>query len=328
MPIDNIQTLYSILDNINMGIVLIDSGDCVVFWNNFMAKHSGIGAEELKGKNLFDVFSYLPRQWLELKLRSVKLIKNYSFISWTQRPYLFRFNHNRPITGGEVMEYMRQDCTLIPIQEGSTGKTYICITVQDMTEVAASQNKITEISDINRTLEHMTNHDSLTSIYNRAYVEKQIEYEFNKAKRYKSSFSLVMFDLDHFKTVNDTFGHLAGDEVLKRVSAEVRTHLRSTDILGRYGGEEFLILMPETKEDPSSAACERLRKTVESMIVRYDGMEISVTVSIGLVQFRPDMKDYLQVLHEADIALYHSKKSGRNAATKYKLTGCIKVTPS
>ncbi len=326
MPIDNIKTLYALIDNVNMGVVVIDPSDRVVLWNNFMAKHSGVAAADLCGKNLFDVFSYLPRQWLELKLRSVRLIKNYSFISWSQRPYLFRFAHSRPITG-ETIEYMHQDCTLIPIQDEESGTLHVCITVQDMTEVVASRNKINEISDINRTLEHMTNHDPLTSLYNRTYVEKQIEYEFNKASRYKGIFTVAMFDLDHFKGVNDSFGHLAGDEVLKRVAEEVKAQLRSSDVFGRYGGEEFFLLLPETAEEASAAACERIRAILESMRVVFGDNEISVTVSMGLVQFRPDHKEYLQMLHEADIALYHSKRNGRNAVTKYRMTGCVKVTP-
>lgn len=321
IPIDNIQTLHDIIDHINIGITVLDTHNQVIFWNRFMVKHSGISSSDLIGRNLFDVFSYLPRQWLELKLKSVRLIKNYSFVSWTQKAYLFRFNHTRMISG-ESIEYMPQDCTFIPVNNSGTGETYVCIAIHDMTDVVASQQKIIEINDINKTLEHMTNHDGLTSIYNREYVEKQIEYEFSKAKRYGTLFSLILFDIDKFKNVNDTFGHLAGDEVLKNTAATIKAQLRSSDVFGRYGGEEFMLLLPETNIENTTFLSQRIRNSIERMSTFYGNTEIKITISLGVVQFRPDIKDYLQILHEADIALYHSKQNGRNAVTQYKITGC------
>ena len=321
MVIDNIETLHALLDHINIGVTVLDENNQVLFWNQFMAKHSGITAADLVGKNIFTVFSYLPRQWMELKLKSVRLIKNYSFVSWTQKPYLFRFSHNSMMTGDGV-EFMNQDCTFIPIKNSATGETYVCITIHDMTDVVISQMKLSEIKDINQTLEQMTNHDSLTSLYNRIYAENQIEFEFNKAKRYGNIFSIVFFDIDRFKKINDTYGHLAGDEVLIKISETVKNQLRSSDILGRYGGEEFLILLPETNLESASALSQRVRHKIENTTTYFQKTPIKVTVSLGVVQFRPDIKNYLQMIHEADVALYHSKQNGRNAVTQYKITGC------
>lgn len=321
MPIDNIEILHDIIDHVNIGITVLDGHNQVIFWNQFMVKHSGISASDLIGRNLFEVFTYLPREWLELKLKSVRLIKNYSFVSWTQKPYLFRFHHNRMISG-ESIEYMHQDCTFIPVQNSDTGETYVCIAIHDMTDVVASQHKIIEINDINKTLQHITNHDALTSIYNREYVENQIECEFAKSKRYGSLFSLILFDIDRFKEVNDSFGHLAGDAVLRNTAATIKTQLRASDVFGRYGGEEFLILLPETNLDSTAFLAQRVRNSIEQMVTVYDNIQIRITISLGVVQFRPDIKDHLQMVHEADIALYHSKESGRNAVTQYKITGC------
>ncbi|MCP4114151.1 MAG: diguanylate cyclase [Desulfobacteraceae bacterium] len=327
MIIDNLKTIYSILDNINIGVMVLDSNDHVVYWNHFMEKHSGIHSDELLGKNLFDVFTYLPRQWLKLKLKSVKLIKNYSFVSWTQRPYLFQFSHNRPITG-DMIEFMHQNCTFIPIQESESKETLICITIQDMTEVVEFQNKIMEMNAINNSLVQITNHDELTAIFNRSYVEKQIKLEFEKAKRHGTIFSILFLDLDKFKRVNDTYGHLAGDEILRKVSENIKNHLRGTDIFGRYGGEEFFMLLPDTGKAAAATLANRIRKAVEQQTVPYGNEEVQVTISIGVVQFRPDMEDFLQMMHEADIAMYHSKKNGRNTVTEYKITGCRTVPQS
>lgn len=321
MVIDNINTLTDIIENINIGVAAVDEQNRLVAWNKFMVKNSGIQSAELMGQNLFDAFSYLPRQWMELKMRSVRLIKNYSFVSWTQKPYLFRFKNNRMMNEQNI-EFMHQDCTFIPVTNAETKETYVCITVTDMTDVVASHKKLTEINDINKTLEHITNHDALTSLFNRAYVEEQISREFDKAKRYGNPFSLVFFDIDKFKHVNDTWGHLAGDEVLKNVADTVRNQLRAPDIFGRYGGEEFLILLPETAAASALHLSQRLKKGVGDMITRFGENEIRITISMGLVQFRPDIGNYLQMIHEADVALYHSKTGGRNAITQYKTTGC------
>ena len=223
---------------------------------------------------------------------------------------------------GDGVEFMNQDCTFIPIKNSTTGETYVCITIHDMTDVVISQMKLSEIKDINQTLEQMTNHDNLTSLYNRVYAENQIEFEFNKAKRYGNIFSIVFFDIDRFKDINDTYGHLAGDEVLIKISETVKNQLRSSDILGRYGGEEFLILLPETNLESASALSQRVRQKIERTTTYFQKTPIKVTVSLGVVQFRPDIKNYLQMIHEADVALYHSKQNGRNAVTQYKITGC------
>ncbi|WP_459914980.1 GGDEF domain-containing protein [Desulfocicer niacini] len=321
MGIDNIQTLYNILNHINIGMTVLDDQNRIVVWNQFMAKHSGIDEADLLGKNLFDVFAYLPEQWLELKLKSVRLIKNYAFVSWRQKPYLFRFHHKSMMTG-ENIDFMHQDCTFIPVKNELTGEVYVCIAIHDMTDVVISQMKFAEINDINRTLEQMTNHDNLTSLYNRAYVEKQIELEFDKAKRYGNEFSIVFCDIDKFKLVNDTHGHLAGDEVLKNVSATLQNQLRASDILGRYGGEEFIILLPETNLEMASNLSRRLCRTIEGIVTHFHDVEIKTSISLGVVQFRSDIQNYLQMIHEADVALYHSKKNGRNVVTQYKITGC------
>jgi diguanylate cyclase (GGDEF)-like protein len=217
---------------------------------------------------------------------------------------------------------MHQDCTFIPVSDPLTGQIYVCITIHNMTDVVISQMKLSEISDINKTLEQITNHDNLTSLYNKMYIESQIQQEFNKAKRYGNIFSVLFFDIDDFKGVNDQYGHLAGDEVLKKIAETMKNHLRQSDIIGRYGGEEFLILLPETNLESASMLAQRLRTTTESMTTQYKDTDIKVTISLGVVQFRPDIKNASQMIHEADLALYHSKKNGRNRVTRYKITGC------
>jgi diguanylate cyclase (GGDEF)-like protein len=309
----------SIVNNMSVGVVVLDLSYRVVLWNSFMTKHSGVEREDAMGRDLFEIFPYLSKSWLELKFLSLKILKSYSFVSWKQRPYLFKFKHNRPITG--VAGYMYQDCTFIPIPDEEGRTIYICVTIQDMTEAAESQRVVDEIIDVNKALRLMTNYDALTSVYNRGYIEKQIETEFSKSKRYGNAFSIIMYDLDFFKKINDTYGHLAGDEVLKCVSKKVGSMLRNTDALGRYGGEEFIVILTETNEENAVALADRIRAAVEKMSITSCDYTINVTISMGVIEFRRDLKDYLQMLHEVDIALYNSKKQGRNRVTKYVLAG-------
>lgn len=126
-----------------------------------------------------------------------------------------------------------------------------------------------------------------------------------------------MFDIDHFKKVNDTYGHQAGDEVIRLVSSTLRKNLRQTDIAGRYGGEEFGVILADTSAKSAVVFCERLRKQIEAAEVHHDGQTIKVTVSLGISEIHPDKDDYKQWLECADQALYRCKENGRNQTQIY-----------
>ena len=314
----------TIVDNIDNGIVLLDESNKIILWNPFMERHSGITSEMIKGQNIFDAFAYLPQSWLELKLQSVRLLKSYSFISWTQRPYLFQFKPKTEIIGDQLM-YMYQDSTFFPVMDN--GQTYVCIIIKDVTENVSFSRKIAEMKDMTQTLVEIANYDALTSISNRGYIENQLKQEFNRAKRYKSAFSLLMLDIDHFKDVNDVHGHLAGDEVLKKLTNTVAEQIRDSDLFGRFGGEEFIIILPNASEDETIIVAEKLRGAVEQLTTIYKKININVTISQGFIQYTPEIKDYLQMLHDADLALYHSKKNGRNQTAQFKDNMCLSVRP-
>lgn len=133
--------LEFIVDRVEVGIFAVDREFRVVLWNRFMATHSQLSEEEVVGKNLFDCFAELPRKWLERKIESVFILKNYAFTSWEQRPFLFRFHHNRPITGG--VDAMRQNCTFLPQKNSSGEVELVCVTLVDFTDTAMFQNRLT-----------------------------------------------------------------------------------------------------------------------------------------------------------------------------------------
>ena len=134
------RLLPFIVDRIEVGIFALDKGCNVVLWNSFMATHSGHAADEVIGRNLFDCFPDLPRQWLSRKIESVFVLKNYAFTSWEQRPYIFRFDHNRPITGG--VDAMRQSCILLPLKDAAGEVEFVCVTLIDFTDTAMFQGRL------------------------------------------------------------------------------------------------------------------------------------------------------------------------------------------
>lgn len=153
--------------------------------------------------------------------------------------------------------------------------------------------------------------DALTGVYNRRGLFQIGDFEFIRARRMNRPFSILMFDIDHFKKINDTHGHLAGDQILQELAERCRTNSRAIDVVCRYGGEEFIIFLPDTGKDTAQTVAERLRRKVMDTNFHTDAGEIQVTISIGVTQARE--RDSLKTLIErADHALYAAKRAGRN----------------
>jgi len=155
--------------------------------------------------------------------------------------------------------------------------------------------------------------DSMTRIYNKGFLLEALEAEFKRAKALHSDFSVLFFDLDHFKKVNDTFGHDAGDYVLKEFTQLVKaSHLRPKDIFARYGGEEFVVLLLNTNAAAAMELAEKIRASVESHAFTYEGKRMPVTTSMGVAELRADIESAQTLLKNADKALYSAKQGGRN----------------
>lgn len=159
--------------------------------------------------------------------------------------------------------------------------------------------------------------DGLTGIYNRRYLDERIDGEIAFSKRHKTVLSMVIFDIDHFKSVNDNYGHPAGDAVLKQLAARVAETIRTEDVLARYGGEEFAILCRDINEDDATLLGERLRLHVEvAPFDLPDGTELSVTVSVGVSELR-EFSTAKELIDAADKALYRAKETGRNQVIRF-----------
>jgi two-component system cell cycle response regulator len=161
------------------------------------------------------------------------------------------------------------------------------------------------------TIYRMTIIDGLTQIHNKRYLMETLEREIPRARRHARPLSVVMFDIDHFKSINDNYGHLAGDYVLKELATLVKSRLRPDDIVGRYGGEEFCALLPETSLPGAAAIAEDLRRRVQERAFVFEGETIPVTVSLGCSELSVDT-DVLTLIKTADERLYDAKRGGRN----------------
>lgn len=176
-------------------------------------------------------------------------------------------------------------------------------------------NKIDVIKKINfmySQTRYLSVTDPLTGLYNRRHFEDNLEREFLRASRYNNELSFAIIDIDFFKKVNDTYGHSAGDYILKEVAYLILQNLRKTDMVFRYGGEEFTVIITETPIERAVVPLERLRKAVEEYPFNHNGQKIQVTISVGVSEVSKKIETVNQLFEDADKALYKAKENGRN----------------
>jgi diguanylate cyclase (GGDEF)-like protein len=194
--------------------------------------------------------------------------------------------------------------------------------LQSMLRIKRLQEELEErerqLLEANTRLRHMSQTDGLTGVDNRRHLEERLDEMFEHAKRLEEPFACVMCDLDRFKAVNDTHGHQAGDAVLKQFARILRNEMREIDHVGRYGGEEFMMLLPGTVLDAALIFAERVRKQVESHTFTFDGGSIQRTASFGVSAWpHPRINDTDALVRSADDALYVAKETGRNRVVRF-----------
>ncbi|CAD6518763.1 diguanylate cyclase [Paraburkholderia sabiae] len=300
-----------VVERVGFGIFVLDRQMNVLMWNRFMQDHSGLSAQQVVGKSIFASFPELPRVWLTRKLESVFQLGSFAFSSWEQRPYLFKFDHDRPITGG--VDFMQQDCTFMPIMREREVEA-VCVTVSDVTDVSIMQR---EREEAVAKLQEYADRDGLTGIANRRYFEARLRDEYTRWQRYGGELSILLFDLDHFKKINDQFGHVVGDAVLREMAQRVAHVVRAQDTFGRFGGEEFALLLPCTPLEDAMLVAEKIRHTIGDTPVDVQGVDVPVTASVGGAAARAGVPAYEALINEADAALYSAKRQGRNRSVAF-----------
>jgi len=307
IELKDIHWLIDMIQNIDVGLVVIDLEMNVQVWNGFMENHSGLLTAHVVDKKLNELFTDIPEDWLQQKLETICVLKNKAFTTWEQRPYLFKFKSYRPITSNA--EFMYQNVTFLPLTDITQKVTQVCMIIYDVTDVALNKQVALEA---NKKLEQLSHTDALTQLHNQGYWNECCKDEFKRHTRTQQPASLLMIDIDKFKIVNDTYGHPFGDKVIRQVAICIRENMRETDIAGRYGGEEFTLILVDTNLDEAKIVAERIRKSIEAVEYNHQEKIVKVTASLGLAQITNNIPDSKNWVKTADLGLYIAKDGGRN----------------
>jgi diguanylate cyclase (GGDEF)-like protein len=311
--LSELHWLLAIVQSIDVGVVVLDREYRINVWNTFMENRSGRLPDDVRAKSFFELFPEVDEHWFRRKVESVATLGTPSFTIWEQRPYLLRFKNYQPITGLE--DFMYQNTTLMPLKGLSGGIEQICLIIYDVTDVATNR---LQLQAANQELQRLSSTDRLTGLFNRGHWEEMLRQDYARHRRYDRNAALVMFDIDHFKKINDSYGHQAGDAVIQQTAELIRQSMRDADIAGRYGGEEFVVLLPDTESEGAVTFAERLRQSIEAHEVVHEGQTIRFTVSLGIADLSQPTSGYAQLIERADTALYQSKSAGRNQVSLYR----------
>lgn len=274
-------------------ILAIDETLNFVYFNKEAEKLFGYSAEEIKGKHLHTL---IPERFHEKHYNSIgQFIES----DITSRLMNDRVSLEVPGLRSDKSEFF-SEISIIKIQLKS--ELFLVAIIRDITKSKEIENKLKVFAE----------YDGLTGIYNRRKTEEVVENEIGRASRYHKDLAILMLDIDHFKRINDTYGHDNGDLALKHFVKTIKDNLRRIDCFGRWGGEEFIVALPEIDRNGLKIVAEKLRASIEnSSIVSEDGDEISFTISIGVSIFG-EGASFSLLLKQADQALYLAKTEGRN----------------
>lgn len=301
-----------ILEHIQAMVVLVERDGNLVSWNRAFESHKtncpqagnlqDCFAEKEKAK-LFDRLQLnQPDQFViefGSDLDEKTIFYNCSLIPLDDDRFLFiaeRSDTNSSLH--EIIQHLSRRLKMFQVESESAKKI--------------ARNKQTEVEAILTQAKELSNVDALTFLPNRRMIVRELQDEVLRAGRYNTPLSISVVDVDFFKNVNDTYGHLVGDEVLRNVAYQLRDHIRHPDLAGRYGGEEFLILLPNTESAEAAEQALRLCKYVRETKVHVNNHVLSVTISIGVTQFQPGADTWDSLLNRADNAMYEAKSNGRD----------------
>lgn len=316
-----------IIEHMTMGIVVIDDNGKVLEANRGSASFASVTKGDnfemekflasLHSQEGVGEFLYRYRHYPQERLQTELTLQDQRHVSIQISPVLDRTKSvlGRIITFHDVTELRKLVDEMNRKNEALHERNLELITIQD------------ELYRVNQKLEQMAITDSLTGCYNRRFLMQQLEHEALLNLRYRIPFSIFLFDIDFFKQINDRYGHLAGDEVIRRTAEIVKSQLRRTDILARYGGEEFTVYLPHTNREQAERLADRIMNAVEENRIESDQEQIGITISMGIVtednfdQQVDDVKEYLRGLFSrVDSALYKAKNDGRNRAVIAQVT--------
>ena len=298
-----------ILDTLPIGLVVLDRSYRVQSWNHWMTIHSGIQPNTILNHSVFNYYPGLNKPSFIRACKTVLTFGNVVYLSQKLHRYLFPFK----LPGGDETdcEYMQQSCTMSPIHSEDGSINQVAIAVHDVTDAVRMERRLRRVNNL----------DDLTGAFNRRYLDQRLQEEFDRHRRYGRDLSMCIFDLDHFKDTNDSIGHLAGDHALIEVRKRVTTHLRDIDVLARFGGEEFVCILPETSLSDALQVSERLRASIEETELHWKTQQFKITASFGVATLSPEMLEARDMLEAADKALYKAKEKRNCVVSSAELSG-------
>ena len=294
----------TIFDTIDNGIIILDENLNILAWNRWLEIRTNLSNEELENKNICKEFPYIDQKKLKRKVKVALVTKSPAYFNVDPHQHLIKIRINSINTS---YEYMQQDVTIVPYK---LEKKLVCLYIYDKTALCEINSKLERA---NEKLVDLSNKDYLTKVYNRRYFNDYAKRALELAKRNNQELSVVAIDIDRFKSINDSFGHTVGDEVLVIISNILKDAIRRSDIVARFGGEEFILLLNNASLKDASVIAQKIRKIIEETTIKIDDNEIKVTASFGVATFNNKSEDDISsTLQRADDLLYLAKKHGRN----------------
>ncbi len=295
-----------IFNTINNGIIILDEDLNILAWNKWLEIRTNLKSEDMIKKNICDEFTYIKKNKLNRKIKSVLITNNSSFYTINPHQYLIKIKVNTIID--KIFESMQQSITIVPYD---IEKKHVCLYIYDNTKLCETNYKLEKL---NEELKDLSNRDPLTHSYNRRYFSEISNKMLSLSMRNGNDLSIIILDIDKFKNINDTYGHSVGDKVIISLANNLEANIRESDVVARFGGEEFVILLNNTNLENSVIIAEKIRKKIEEIEI-IDGENIlKFTASFGVAKYDDEL-DAEKIEHtitRADDALYLAKENGRN----------------
>jgi diguanylate cyclase (GGDEF)-like protein len=303
--------LEAMLGHIHAMAVLIENDGTLVSWNPAfeLYKKTFPSVNKLEG-----LFSKKDLLLLESHLTLKTQNRWFAELAITEERYSHFDCLLIPIPNGRfifIAEPVKLDTATQEIIERLNRQVKLFKIESEFTKKLA-RNKQVEMEAVMVQANEVAQVDALTFLLNRRMIVWKLQDEIVRANRYNNTLSISLVDIDHFKKINDLHGHLAGDEVLRQVAYQLRDHIRHPDIVGRYGGEEFLILLPNTISSSAAEQAGRLSKNLRDTAIDVHELSLNITVSVGIAELQAGVDTWETLLKRADTALYEAKNSGRD----------------
>ncbi len=295
-----------IFNTINNGIIILDEDLNILAWNKWLEIRTNLKSEDMIKKNICDEFTYIKKNKLNRKIKSVLITNNSSFYTINPHQYLIKIKVNTIID--KIFESMQQSITIVPYD---IEKKHVCLYIYDNTKLCETNYKLEKL---NEELKDLSNRDPLTHSYNRRYFSEISNKMLSLSMRNGNDLSIIILDIDKFKNINDTYGHSVGDKVIISLANNLEANIRESDVVARFGGEEFVILLNNTNLENSVIIAEKIRKKIEEIEI-IDGENIlKFTASFGVAKYDDelDAEKIEYTITRADDALYLAKENGRN----------------